>query len=58
MAIGIHGQWLYVDPKRKVTIVKFSSQPLPEDGLLDQLNIDLCNAIAEAIKNRRSPNDL
>lgn len=58
MAIGIHGQWLYIDPIRKITIVKLSSQPLPEDGPLDQLNIDLCSAVSEAIVNRRSPNVL
>lgn len=28
-AIGIHGQWIHIDPVRKVTIVATSSQPLP-----------------------------
>ena len=26
-AIGIHGQWIYIDPTSEVTIVKLSSQP-------------------------------
>jgi CubicO group peptidase (beta-lactamase class C family) len=28
-AIGIHGQWIYVDPEHKTTIVKLSCQPEP-----------------------------
>ncbi|MFD2208021.1 serine hydrolase domain-containing protein [Kiloniella antarctica] len=35
MAIGIHGQWLYVIPEKEVTIVKLSSQALPQDDELD-----------------------
>ncbi len=34
--IGIHGQWLYVDPKSEVVIAKMSSQPEPVDDALDQ----------------------
>jgi len=34
--IGIHGQWLFVEPKREVVIVKMSSQPEPVDDALDQ----------------------
>ena len=33
--IGIHGQWLYVDPKAEVVIAKMSSQPEPVDEPLD-----------------------
>jgi CubicO group peptidase (beta-lactamase class C family) len=33
--IGIHGQWLYVDPKAEVVIAKMSSQPEPVDDPLD-----------------------
>ncbi|MEJ6782441.1 serine hydrolase domain-containing protein [Aminobacter sp. Piv2-1] len=33
--IGIHGQWLYVDPKAEVVIAKMSSQALPVDDPLD-----------------------
>ncbi|MEQ1950293.1 serine hydrolase [Mesorhizobium sp. CN2-181] len=36
MAIGIHGQWLYVDAEREVTIVRLSSQHEPVDDPLDQ----------------------
>jgi CubicO group peptidase (beta-lactamase class C family) len=34
--LGIHGQWLYVNPKAEVVIAKMSSQPLPVDDPLDQ----------------------
>ncbi|AZO74048.1 MULTISPECIES: serine hydrolase [unclassified Mesorhizobium] len=33
--IGIHGQWLYVNPKTEVVIAKMSSQPEPVDDRLD-----------------------
>jgi CubicO group peptidase (beta-lactamase class C family) len=34
-AIGIHGQWLYIDPEAKLVIAKFSSQALPVDDPMD-----------------------
>jgi len=37
-AIGIHGQWLYVDPSTETVIVKLSSQP---DPLGDEENQDM-----------------
>lgn len=37
-AIGIHGQWLYVDPSTDTVIVKLSSQP---DPLGDEENQDM-----------------
>ncbi len=36
MAIGIHGQWLYVDHATRTVIVKLSSQTLPMDEALDE----------------------
>jgi CubicO group peptidase (beta-lactamase class C family) len=46
MAIGIHGQWLYVDPAREVTIVRLSSQHQPVDDPLDQQALRFYQAIA------------
>ncbi len=43
--IGIHGQWLVVDPASGSVIVKLSSQPEPVDDALDQRNIALFEAI-------------
>ncbi|PBC04543.1 serine hydrolase [Mesorhizobium sp. WSM3860] len=36
--IGIHGQWIYVNPSDEVVIAKMSSQPEPVD---DQLDLDI-----------------
>ena len=35
-AIGIHGQWIYVDPATTVVIAKLSSQPLPVDEAMEE----------------------
>lgn len=49
MAVGIHGQWLYVDLRANVTIAKLSSQPLPVDEAMDQLHLAAFEAIAAAL---------
>jgi CubicO group peptidase (beta-lactamase class C family) len=49
-AIGIHGQWIYVDKGAGATIVKFSSQPLPVDDSLDRLMLAMFRAIADALR--------
>jgi CubicO group peptidase (beta-lactamase class C family) len=36
-AVGIHGQWIYVDPAADMVIAKHSSQPLPVDEAMDRL---------------------
>ncbi len=46
-AIGIHGQWIYVDPKSKIVIVKQSSQPIPVDDLTEQLLYATYRAISQ-----------
>ncbi len=38
-AIGIHGQWIYVDPRAAMVVVKQSSQPTPVDDAIDQLTL-------------------
>lgn len=49
-AVGIHGQWIFIDPLSDVVIVKQSSQSEPLDNRVDQLNIALFRAIAGACK--------
>ena len=49
MAIGIHGQWLYVDPAREVTIVRLSSQHEPDDNPLDQQALLFYQAVASML---------
>lgn len=46
-ALGIHGQWLYVDPRAEMVIAKMSSQP---DAIVDnakEINLALFDAIAK-----------
>ncbi len=45
-ALGIHGQWIYIDPNSAMVAVKFSSQPLPSDEGLDRLNLDMFRALS------------
>ncbi len=52
-AIGIHGQWIYVDPAAEVVIVKFSSQPLAVDEATDQLLLAGFHALAGALMGQR-----
>lgn len=46
-AVGIHGQWLWIDPEAAVVIVRLSSQPEPVDDPLDHECIALYSRIAE-----------
>lgn len=48
-ALGIHGQWLFVNPRSEVVIVKFSSQPDPVNDTLKRLNMATFNAIAAMV---------
>ena len=48
-AIGIHGQWIYVDPIAEVVIVKVSSQPLAVDEYMDRLCPVGFHAISRAL---------
>jgi CubicO group peptidase (beta-lactamase class C family) len=48
-AIGIHGQWVYINSRAELTIVKFSSQALPVDDTLDLLNLQMFEAIASGL---------
>jgi CubicO group peptidase (beta-lactamase class C family) len=44
-AIGIYGQWIYIDIKRKVAIIKQSSQPVADDAFYDEFNINAYDSI-------------
>ena len=46
MAIGIHGQWLYINPVTSVVIVKFSSQPEPVSDQLDLKWLELLSLMS------------
>jgi len=40
MAIGIHGQWIYIDRNHDIAIVKLSSMPPSKDEYLDGYNLN------------------
>jgi len=48
-AIGIHGQWLWIDPAREVVIAKVSTQPDPICDPTDLLLMRAFDAIAESV---------
>lgn len=48
-ALGIHGQWLYVDPRAEMVAAKFSAQPVPVCNDMKRLNLALFGALAEMI---------
>ncbi len=49
MAIGIHGQWLYVDPKSEVVIVQLASRHEPEDDPLSQQVLRFFQLVTEMV---------
>ena len=44
-AIGIHGQWIYLDVHRNVAIIKQSSQPVSSANVFDEFNINAFDLI-------------
>ncbi|MBU2514975.1 beta-lactamase family protein [bacterium] len=48
-ALGIHGQWIYIDPKSKTVIAKVSAQKDPENDLLDQVHLRAFKTICSAL---------
>ncbi len=51
-AIGIHGQWIYVNPEAETVIAVCSSQAEPVDDPLDHQRIASFAAVAEALRPR------
>ncbi len=49
-AVGIHGQWIYVNPKAEITAIKFSSQPDPVNDAMDTGTVAMFAAIARAVR--------
>lgn len=48
-ALGIHGQWIWIDPAREVVIAKQSSQSLPISDPMKAANVASFRQIARAI---------
>jgi hypothetical protein len=54
-AIGIHGQFIYVDPTTTVVIAKLSSQPLPLDEAMEGAQLAAFGAIARGLDGAPLP---
>lgn len=50
LALGIHGQWLYLNPKAELVIVKMSSQPEPVDDALDRLFLTVLGDLRDSLR--------
>ncbi|MDI1261786.1 MAG: serine hydrolase [bacterium] len=51
-AIGIHGQWIYIDPAGDTVVARVSSQPLPMDLDLDMMWLRGYRAIAARLNGK------
>ena len=49
LAIGIHSQWIYINPVTEVTIVKLSSQDAPLRLDLDDINLRAFTGISALV---------
>ena len=52
MAIGIHGQWIYIDRNHDVAIVKQSSQNKSKDDYLNVYDLNAFSAIVEYLSSK------
>ncbi|MBB3698208.1 beta-lactamase family protein [Flammeovirga yaeyamensis] len=50
MAIGIHGQWIYLDIEHQIAIIKQSSQPISKDDVLNAMDLNGFYAIVNHLK--------
>ncbi len=50
MALGIHGQWLYINPVAEIVIAKMSSQPEPVDDVLDLLIMKVLQELRDCLR--------
>jgi len=48
-AIGIHGQWIWINPKRGVTIIRMASRDMPLDTDTDTILLEAFKAVARAV---------
>ena len=46
-AIGVFGQWVYIDKERDIVIIKQASQNVPKSSDLDQFNLNAFDTIIE-----------
>jgi CubicO group peptidase (beta-lactamase class C family) len=51
-AIGIHGQYIYIDPQDETVIIRVSSQPIPFEIVNDLMWLRACRAICSRMAGR------
>lgn len=49
MGAGIHGQWIWFDRDRGVSVVKLTSRPMASDAVLDDIELSCFAALAAAL---------
>lgn len=49
-AIGIHGQWIYIDDAAKLVVVRQSSQPVPADEAMDRMSMAAFRSLSRAVR--------
>jgi len=49
IAIGVHGQWIYLDRRRGIGIVKQSSQPVSSDPETDQFVLNAFDSVIDRL---------
>jgi hypothetical protein len=52
MAIGIHGQWIYLDPTPKIAIVEQSSQDKSKDDYLNEYDLNAFSSIVHYLSEK------
>jgi hypothetical protein len=48
-AIGLHGQWLWIDPASRIVLVKMSSRPVPSDDALSAAEVRFLGQVARGL---------
>jgi len=48
-AIGIHGQWIYINTAKEIVISKFSCQPMADDDELDRKTLDFFRGVSSSL---------
>lgn len=48
-AIGIHGQWIWIDPASRIVLVKMSSRPTPSDDAVTAAEIEFLGQVARGL---------
>jgi CubicO group peptidase (beta-lactamase class C family) len=48
-AIGLHGQWIWVDPTSRIVLAKMSSRPVPSDDAATSAEIEFLSQVARGL---------